>query len=186
MTVWGSPDLVWSRMCVTSARSTAISMGQKLWAFLVWKAPGALNVAGLTKEVLTFMTTDIFLYMATRAYWLLLVITVNKGWLKHSLHSLNAGLIGQCVQQSWMKILAPLELFQKMHHFSQKSVAITNVLVCLFPLIALDQHKKAEEKKSQIWHHFTQNSENRQDKKDFKNTEFWYSVKLKLSYGMIL
>ena len=60
---------------------------------------------------------------------------------------------------SWRKAFAPLELFQKMHHFSQKSLAITNVLVytCLFPLSALGQHTKAEEK-SQIWHHFKQNS----------------------------
>ena len=33
---------------------------------------------------------------------------------------------------SWTKVLAPLELFQKMHHFSQKSVAVTNILVYTF------------------------------------------------------
>ena len=49
-----------------------------------------------------------------------------------------------------------------MHHFSQKCVAITNVLVyaCIFPLSALEQHKKAEEKKP----NFTQNSKIGSDK----------------------
>src|SRR4029434_1964959 len=48
--------------------------------------------------------------------------------------------------QSWTKILAPLHFCQIMYHFSQKIVAITNVLVftCLFLLFALEQHKKAE------------------------------------------
>ena len=80
--------------------------------------------------------------------------------------------------QSWTKVLVPLELFQKMHHFSQKSVAITNVLVytlCIpiencklqhvlsYPLSALGQHNKAEEK-IQVWHNFTQNSNIGSDK----------------------
>ena len=46
--------------------------------------------------------------------------------------------------QSWSKISVPLHFCQIMHHFSQKNVAITNVLVftCLFILFALEKHKK--------------------------------------------
>ena len=59
--------------------------------------------------------------------------------------------------QSWTKVLAPQELFQKMHNFSQKSVAITNVLVytCLVPLSALGQHKKRRGKEANLTSFYT-------------------------------
>ena len=46
--------------------------------------------------------------------------------------------------RSWKKVLASLELFQKMRHFSQKSVAITNVLVytCWFKCIGTTQKSR--------------------------------------------
>lgn len=49
-------------------------------------------------------------------------------------------------KQSWPKVLAPVLLCQTMHRFSQIFVAITNALVlsCLFHLLALKEHKKAE------------------------------------------
>ncbi len=49
------------------------------------------------------------------------------------------------------KISAPLQFCQKMQPFSQKIVAVANVLVlsCLFFWFAFEQHKKTE-KKSQI------------------------------------
>ena len=61
------------------------------------------------------------------------------------IHSFVSKLLTGCVYiQSWIKVLAPLELFKKMHHFSQRSVAITYVLVytCLFLLSAKSRRKK--------------------------------------------
>ncbi len=51
-----------------------------------------------------------------------------------------------------------------MQPFSQKIVAVANVLVLTFIfLFALEQHKKIE-KKSQIWYNSTQNPKNALDK----------------------
>ncbi len=57
--------------------------------------------------------------------------------------------------QSWPKISAPLQLCQKMQPFSQKIVAVTNVLVLTFIIIfvALEQYKKTEEKSNLIQFH---------------------------------
>lgn len=60
--------------------------------------------------------------------------------------------------QSWLKLQAPLEFFQKMHNFSQKIVTIANVLVYtyLFSVCATTPKKARGQKKNHIWHHFTQ------------------------------
>ncbi len=57
-----------------------------------------------------------------------------------------------------------MQFCQKMKPFSQKIVAVANVLVltCLFFLFALEQPKK--QKKSQIWYNSTQNPKNALDK----------------------
>ena len=62
---------------------------------------------------------------------------------------------------SWPKLLALQKFFQRIKYFSQKSIAVTHVLLytCLFPLCVLEQNKKREEKK-QIGHNVTQNSKN--------------------------
>ena len=50
--------------------------------------------------------------------------------------------------QSWPKILAPLQFCQKMQPFSQKIVAVANVLVltCSFLWFAVEQQKKNRRK----------------------------------------
>ena len=64
--------------------------------------------------------------------------------------------------QSWSKILTPLHFCQIMHHFSQKKLAITNVLVftCSYLFCLHWKNTKNLRKKSQIWYHSTQNSKN--------------------------
>ncbi len=63
------------------------------------------------------------------------------------------------------KISAPLQFCQKIQSFSQKIVAVANVLILtyfLFCFFSLEQHKT--EKKSQIWCNSTKNPQNALDK----------------------
>lgn len=66
---------------------------------------------------------------------------------------------------SWPKICAPLHFCQIMHHFSRKTVAMTNALVCScrFLLFALERRKKSRGKKADSETFYTE-LQKRQDK----------------------
>ncbi len=72
----------------------------------------------------------------------------------------------KCKLQSWLKISAPLQFCQKMQPFSQKIVAVANVLVlmCSFSFFfALEQHN---------WYNSTHNPKNALDKIIFVHSSF--------------